>query len=236
VSTNMTAERGCNHCGAGLLPDARYCRQCGSPVTQLNQGSVTESTTQLLDRPESTPILGHDFPSPGGKLEYQPPQTSPSIPARTTTSLERASSRRQWSVAILLVIAFIGLIAIALVFKLEGRRGAGFHPPGTAVPAVPPPAPPAPPAAVGGANDPALIYPGAKKTMQITSADDGNLIQLESEDPVDQVAAWYKAKLKPRNVLNVPGANVILETDEFKVIITTAGGDKTNILLKQGSD
>lgn len=106
-----------------------------------------------------------------------------------------------------------------------------------AVPAPPPPKLPQAPA-TGTTNstsiDPAFIYPGARTTMVISKAGEGETVQLQTEDSVAKVADWYTEKLKPTKVVRQPG-NVVLKSEEMAAIIT-ANGNGSNIMLKRVAD
>jgi hypothetical protein len=99
-------------------------------------------------------------------------------------------------------------------------------------PAVPPGAPQA------GKINPALLYPGAQKTMELTSAAEGNMIQLQTTDSFDKVVDWYTAKLKPTSVVkqeNEQSRSVVLATEEMAAIINANGAGAT-IMLTQGDN
>jgi len=69
--------------------------------------------------------------------------------------------------------------------------------------------------------------------MDITGHGKG-VIQLTTNDPIDKVVDWYKAKLKPAATVNVPfGGMTVLEGKDVKVIITGGSGG-TSIMLTKG--
>lgn len=119
----------------------------------------------------------------------------------------------------------------------QSRAAARTTPGVPAVPQQPRPALPPPPsqAETGTTNiDKRYIYPGSRTTMIISREGEGDKVQLTTKDDVDKVADWYIAQFKPTKIVRMTG-NAVLRSDEIAVIIT-AGGDGSNILLKQGGD
>jgi hypothetical protein len=69
--------------------------------------------------------------------------------------------------------------------------------------------------------------------MQITNAGGTGILQLETQDTVDQVAAWYEARIKPARIVRERGGeNVVLDSDDAKIVITDTGNG-TSIFVKQ---
>src|SRR4051794_10135434 len=244
----MTPEQSCKNCGAALLPDARFCRQCGAPVQASYQpGTVTESTTQLLDSPGSRATDLFTPQTAGGAVATAPPPpyTAPVQAPSITQNLEKRSYAR-WFVGggiSLVVLLMLFVVAAVAVVKTVSRHNAKTpttptitRPP--APPQEPPAAPPAPPATedTGEATDTteaSLTYPGSKVTMHVNN-DDGKVSQMITQDPAKKVADWYKAKLKTDPKVEV-GGMAIFESDEANVVITpTQNG--TAILLKQPAE
>ena len=233
----MTSSRICIHCGAELTSEARFCRRCGQRAAHVSAGSVTEATTRHLETAANRPALGQEFYAQPDTLAYQrsgPMQGGMGTPG----AAEPAGQYRKWVFAGLLMIAFISIVSLALAAKLWKHSGDIARPPVVTVPMRPPaPPPPPPPPGLPSGSAPgataisdALIYPGARTTLR-----KGNMLQLQTEDSVDQVADWYIAQLKPPKVIRVPGSNAVLKAAEAKVIITAAGNG-TSILLKQDHD
>jgi len=156
---------------------------------------------------------------------------------------------------VLAAVAGVLLIAvISLMLVLFGSNP--FHrtpPPAGSVPSSEIPEPPAPPGAPGHPGHPEIppppappgatsgetvsldsfIYPGAVKHMDITDHGKG-VLQLTTNDPIDKVVDWYKAKLKPAGSVQIPfGGMTVLEGKEVKAIITGGSGG-TSIMLTRG--
>jgi hypothetical protein len=230
----------CLSCGAELLPEARFCRNCGQPARQVEPNSVTEGTTRLLETPErQAPPFAQNFYEHHGSLAQAtspiPPQVNP-----TSRSLEPKRIATNWVLIGAVSFAILALVAL-LIIRSTKRSGTTVPPPVIArpeIPAIPqPPAPPAPPRNLpkGGTIGREFIYPGSETTMEINGVSDGNVLQLHTTDPFDRVVDWYTEKLRPTNTVKMKGSNVILESGEMTAIIN-AVDDGTTIMLTQGGD
>lgn len=148
-----------------------------------------------------------------------------------------ASALKRWLPG--LILLFIAIILPALYVLKQLRPSTAIVPP-PGVLAVPPAPPKQPPAAdakettAKTAIDQRFLYPGARTTMVISKAGEGDVIRLETKDSLDKVADWYVERLKPAERVIQPG-NVILRTDAMAVIITS-NGNGTNIMLRQGGN
>ncbi|HEY0321254.1 MAG TPA: zinc ribbon domain-containing protein [Pyrinomonadaceae bacterium] len=220
----------CANCGAELVPEGRFCRKCGEPSNPLERGSVTEVTTRRLETP------GQDVTGQQPLEQQSSGQTRAGLSVETQT-LAPASTLKRWLPGLVLLCIAILLPAI-YVLKKWRQTTIKIVPPTVQVPAVPkPPQPPEAPAkgtTSWASIDQSLIYPGARTTMVVSKAGEGDVVQLETKDAIDKVADWYTAKLKPTEIFRKPD-NVILKADEMAVIITS-NGSGTNIMLKQGAD
>ena len=76
-----------------------------------------------------------------------------------------------------------------------------------------------------------LVYPGAQTILDVTSSGGSGVLQLKTADPIDKVADWYVAILKPTKTLRV-GPTVIMKSDNVSATLVS-DGDNTNILIKQ---
>jgi hypothetical protein len=225
----------CTNCGAELLPDARFCRRCGQPSNPLERGSITEVTTRRLETPGQPFMPGQDVTGQQSLEPESSGQTRAGLSAETR-SLAPASTLKRWLPGLLLLCVAILLPTAYLLGKWR-QPTIKIVRPTVQAPAVPqPPKPPPPETGTTDKTsiDPAFIYPGARTTMVISKAGEGNVVQLQTEDSVDKVADWYTEKLKPAEIVRRPG-NVILKAGELAVIITSNGGG-SNIMLKQGGD
>ena len=76
-----------------------------------------------------------------------------------------------------------------------------------------------------------LVYPGAQIVLNLDSGGGGGVLQLKTADPIDKVADWYEATLKPSKIMRV-GPTVIMKTDTATATIIS-DGDNTSIVIKQ---
>ena len=76
-----------------------------------------------------------------------------------------------------------------------------------------------------------LIYPGAQTVVDMTG-DDGRAIQLQTDDSLDRVLAWYDETLKPTKRMRLTSTSFFLRNQKVTATIATED-KKTNILIKQ---
>lgn len=227
------------------MQDARFCRKCGQPSNPLGRASVTEVTTRRLETPGQPFMDGQYAAGQQANLEQASRgQTEPALSAETR-SLAPAKPLKMWIPALLLLIIAI-LLPTVYVLRQWRQSKVSIPPPASAPAKGPgviqppiPPQPPSVPAAKGtkGATaiDQSFIYPGARTTMEMTRAGQGSMVQIETEDSMDKVVDWYTKRLKPTETIRIPGADVVLNSDEMKAVISNKG-DKTTVLLKQGEE
>ena len=233
----------CTHCGTTLWNEAKFCRNCGQPSGRFEVASVTEGTTRLLETEE------RPSPSPFNQgFAYAPlaQQASHNLAgqAQTTRSLEpqgKPHNRLLLSIMVaLIVVLMVGtLLSIKLFVAHKTTPTPRVVVTGPQIEPPQPPQPPVPPAPAeigeGQGISSALIYPGAKVTMQVFSEDEGKVMQLQTTDAPAKVIKWYTERLKPKKIMRMSEENVILEAEEMKAIIN-GGGNGTSILLTQGDD
>jgi hypothetical protein len=204
---------------------------------------VTEGTTRILETPERPASFDQNAYEQHGSLA-QATSSIPSQANQTSRSLQTNRKAPQWVlIGSLLVMAFM-LTTLFIVLANRHSRKTTVSPPVVTrpeLPAIPPP-PPQPPLPPRGSTEGtsinrALVYPGAKTTMEITGEDEGGVLQLQTSDSFDKVVDWYTEKLKPKSVIRMkdPTSRVILEAGGMSVIIN-ANGDGTTIMLTQGDD
>ena len=76
-----------------------------------------------------------------------------------------------------------------------------------------------------------LVYPGARKLVDMVAEGGGRAIQLETSDSFASVEEWYHKAMKPQKVVQLTSASVVLKNDKTTATIVTEN-NKTNILLK----
>jgi hypothetical protein len=234
----------CTNCGSEIPAGARFCRSCGHRSSQFNSGSVTEGTTRLLEtqEPRPDPFQQNVTDYPGGLAPATSRISVEALP--TSRSLETNPKPTNWLLISSMTVAVLALIAV-LILTLRDRSATSVTPPVVIRPDIPtiqipqPPVIPQPPRGLtpggSGAISREYIYPGAETTMEITGADDGNVLQLETKDSFDKVVDWYTAKLKPTSTMRREGPSVILAGGEVTAIINNLGTG-TSIMLARGDD
>lgn len=80
-------------------------------------------------------------------------------------------------------------------------------------------------------EDATLFYPGSRTIVDMVS-DDGRTIQLQTNDPLDKVIAWYEDSIKPTKTMRLTSTNVVLKNQNVTTTLATENG-KTNILIKK---
>jgi zinc ribbon protein len=192
----------CAQCGAELSPEARFCRQCGTPVSVSKDIDVSEMPTAVLNDkvdPHSTQ-----------RLESRPTSSE----GRSFTLAEKAATieaprpRRRWIPASVL-FGLVFLVIIGIVSSVAYVRISNHN---------------------STANE-SLIYPGAKIIVDLNNAA-GRALQLQTDDSLERVVAWYDRTIKPTKTMRLTPNNVVLKNQNVTVTVASDAG-KTNILVKQ---
>ncbi len=237
----------CDRCGAQLLAEAKFCRQCGRPQASFagdpQHEARLEAPTRTLDAHQSSAASTERWQSPPTTPAYLAPQAaSPpleAMPART----QALQPRRKKSISLVgLAVIFMFLLAslVALGFVVDRvilpriSREASRQ---TDAPPVPP-APPAPGNPGSAAIDSALVYPGAQTNLVVDGDGEDKVRQLRTQDSFDKVVEWYTAQLKPTNTVRAPrinGAtlNHTVLSNENTTVVLTAQDEGTMILITQ---
>jgi len=196
----------CSNCGTALVANTSFCRQCGAAVGQ----PASEQTTALLDHDAAKPNTQRlDSRTTtearyGRSGEFIPPAAVP------TPSGSGAKAKRK-VMAVGLITALVAAIATAVsVTKLRNRH----HAP------------------ISNISLTQLSYPGARTVVDVSGEDGGRVLQQQTSDPLDKVAAWYESRLKPTKTIRAAGSALIYRNDN--VTATIVGGDEgVNIVIKQ---
>jgi len=80
-------------------------------------------------------------------------------------------------------------------------------------------------------DDATLFYPGSRTIVDMDS-DDGRAIQLQTNDPLDKVIAWYENSIKPTKTMRLTSTSIVLKNQNVTTTLASEGG-KTNILIKK---
>lgn len=203
----------CNSCGATLLPDTSFCRQCGAPVsgdqrTPLSEysnapfrgGSENVTTRRLDPRPTSE----------RGDMQFQPPY----VPAPLAAPKPRLGNAQPLVIGLALIALFLGILTVVAVVRLRT--------PTRIVKVV----------GNGATAQGELVYPGADTLLDVASPDGSRVMKLRTSDPLNLVQHYYETTLQATKTVAV--SNVVVVVRNEKVTATLlAEGDKTNILIKQ---
>jgi len=185
------------------LPDTNFCRRCGATANNTNGISPSESPTQVLEPPANLTT---------SRLESR--TTSPDRALRraiaNVTIEEPVPEQHQRRRAALIggAVAFLvllGVLAAVAYVQIRSHSSA--------------------------TDDAKLIYPGSKTIVDVSSGD-GRAIQLQTNDSMERVIAWYETNLKPTKTMRLTSTSIVLKNDKVTTTLATEAG-KTNILIKQ---
>ncbi|MBA3570841.1 MAG: zinc ribbon domain-containing protein [Pyrinomonadaceae bacterium] len=198
----------CSACGAELLPEANFCRQCGRTVTSGSAVNSSEEptltlnervgniTTQRLDpRPTS--------PDPGSI--GNPTRNSVATGMRANTLPPRRGLPAASIVGGIVLVVILGIVSSVAIVRMRSHSRT--------------------------TDNATLIYPGAQTVVDMTS-DEGRAIQLQTGDSLDRVLAWYEGILKPTKTMRLTSTSFVLRNQNVTATIATED-NKTNILIKQ---
>jgi hypothetical protein len=201
------SEPKCTVCGAELIPGTGFCRQCGAPATE-----VAEQPTAILSQPVD-----------GTTQRLDPRSTSPGKVARSPDSLEfpdaltetlappGARPRKFLVVGIVILSVMISAAVVGVVRSvLQSRTEAQQT----------------------GQISRALIYPGSRIVLDIGHDGGGSVLQLETDDSLQKVQAWYGATLKPDKILQATMTAVIMRKDNVTATLVSES-NTTTIVIKQ---
>ena len=188
------------------------CTQCGAellPHTSFCRQCGTAITPSGgLQGDERTTVLFDDADIVATQ-RLDPRTTSPdrarlNLPAPAVVEIPKKSTTKVVLLSSLFVVVLIAVVcAIALVRTRSSRIASGDG----------------------------LVYPGARKLVDMVSEGGGRAIQLETSDSFESVDEWYRQAMKPQKVVQLTSASVVLKNDKTTATIVTEN-NKTNILLK----
>ncbi len=193
----------CTECGAELLPNTSYCRQCGKPVTQPIPSS--EQVTSILDKSSDVSTTKHLEPRP------TTPTYSLHSDSLASTSVSRAGLKTGWSKLMIIGIVVSVLLVVSFAVLWLWRSGPRSK----------------------GSNQVtrSLIYPGSRTIVDIGDSG-GAVLQLETSDPLEKVRLWYEVNLKPTKTLQVTPSSIIQKQDRVTVTLVSED-KHTSIVIKQ---
>jgi len=202
----------CSTCGAELLPEANFCRQCGVTVTSSGVVNSSEQTTLTLNERVdnvTTQRLDPRPTSPDRVSLNQPMGNSMRDSVAAAGMRDTLPHRRRIPAAAIVVgivlVVIIGIVSSVAIVRMKSHSRT--------------------------TDSAALIYPGAQTVVDMTS-DEGRAIQLQTGDSLDRVLAWYDASLKPTKRMRLTSTSFVLRNQNITATIATED-NKTNILIKQ---
>ena len=204
----------CNACGATLLPDTSFCRQCGAPVSSDPRTVQSEYPTAPFRRGTENVTTQRLDPRPTsdrGGMQFQPFPYAPSpiVPVNPP----RAKAHPLSAGGIALIVLLLGIIAVVAVVKLRT--------PTRIVRVV----------GKGATMQGDLVYPGAETLVDVNGADGTRVLQLRASDPLELVQHFYETTLQPTKTVKL-ASTVVLKNDKVTATLVAEDG-KTNILIKQ---
>lgn len=186
------------------------CRQCGSellPQTSFCRQCGTRITADLPDQNDpATKLFTDEDIVATQRLDSRP--TSPNPPQLNFPPSVVAKEPRKFSGKITLVAAALIILLLGLVTTVAIMRK---H--------------------ISVSSGDSLIYPGARKSLDIVADGGGRAMQLETSDSLEQVDEWYRETLKPDKVIRLSATSVVLKNEKTVATIVREG-DQTNILIK----
>jgi hypothetical protein len=188
------------------MPEAKFCRRCGAVVTATAAAAALNSSelpTAILDQRDPTT---HNL---------SPRVTSPETPkhmvgARSEVGgapAKQPKRKRKILIgsAVVALLLLCGLIASVAYMKVRSNNATEV--------------------------DTALIYPGSK-TVAAFSSGDGSTLQLQTNDSLEEVVAWYEKSIRPTKTMRLTSTSVVLKNGNVTTTVASEAG-KTNILIKR---
>lgn len=187
------------------------CRQCGAelfPGTNFCRqcGTAIAATGQTEDERGTTLFDESDLIA---TQRLDPRHTSPEqqrlhVPVQAPVVARTTSAYRVIVITAVVLLALAGIVGLVSIRMRKHAR-------------------------IASANN--VIYPGARKLMDVVADGGGRAIELDTSDSVDSVANWYRTILQPQKVVQLTSTSVVMKNE--KTTVTIVGGDnRTNILIK----
>jgi hypothetical protein len=200
----------CATCSAEIVPGTNFCRACGAPVEVSAEPS--ELQTALLDQNTARPTTQR-FDARKTSEASDAAAVRTYYPAANQGNAGQVSaparSRRGVLVVVLVLLALIAAVGLTRVLQRVRTSRTQIL------------------------VSKQLQYPGAHTVVNVGDAG-GGVLQIETDDPLEKVSAWYEAALKPTTTMRATGGVLIMRND--KVTATLASTDRgTTIVVKQAA-
>jgi len=190
----------CRNCGAELVPQTSFCRQCGVQIALGNALASDERPTALFDEAHVVATQRLDprqtTPQPSD-LHVSPSPVSPAVKPANKAVL----------IGIVLLLVLAAIVSTVAVVRNRSRRHSY------------------------SASSEGLIYPSARKIMDVVADGGGRAVTLETSESFEKVDEWYRSTLKPEKVVQLTAGSVVMKNERITATII-GDNEKTLILLK----
>jgi hypothetical protein len=201
----------CQNCRTEIVPGTNFCRSCGAPI---DSAEASEMQTAVLDQGGVTPTTQRLEARPTSGAGDPParsvndPRAAPLHPVDAYPSRERPAFGRGIVVIAIIVLALIGVGALFVTKRMHRQE--------------------APNRLVNKLN-----YPGARTIIDLANEDGSGVLQMETTDTIEKVAAWYTTTLKPTKTIRVTSKTLIMKNDNLTATIVSGDAGGTSIVIKQ---
>lgn len=234
----------CERCGGEVSPGARFCRQCGAPVTNEIEAALpqTRKYGHQVERryppppePEppawtypgvgssTSPFQGHNAQTSNAQTPYVVPQP-------------RGSSTKFWISVVLLACLLLMGVSSAAFWASSDRRARRQQraieaqveeqvrqrvKEIEAVPVIPPPHPPsAPHPPTGNPFIDQLIYPDAQITDRVIKGGNSS-IRMTTNDALEDVREFYQQQLPESTITSKGNTVTFIKSDPGSKVVVT---------------
>ena len=188
------------------------CRQCGSellPQTNFCRQCGARVTADLPEQNDpATKLLTDEDIVATQRLGSRPTAPNPQrviLRSPAPAKESKKSGGKLMLIGAFLIILLAGLVTTVAIMRAHVNRD--------------------------NVSEESIIYPGARKSMDIVADGGGRAVQLETSDSLEQVDEWYRETLKPDKVIRLSATSVVMKNKKAVATIVREG-DQTNILIK----
>jgi len=232
----------CPSCGTEANETARFCRKCGSRLMAPLQDEIP---TQNLPAGAAPPdpaaqrTTGATYMPPVLPETYATPPPSPVFAAPAAAPPKKRSKFLYIALGSMLFFVILIVAGIGAAFWFISRN----------IPRMPQVSTDGKKTSVSIGDKQIVVdesgeisasevlgefaYEDAKVVSSITYGDKGKLVVMETDDPFEDVAEYYKSKIKERRFFSEADQAMVIAFDKGMVTITPEG-DKTKISVLMG--
>jgi|GEM_PF-786477 len=193
----------CRKCGAELLAATSFCRQCGTAIKPSEETTPSEQPTALLGGDVGAPTQQLDSRQTAERNRGSLPDNKALLADAQIN--QKKSIGRTALVAGVVTIFLVGILCAVALFGLRSHNRR--------------------------VSSQALLYPGARTTLDMKYDDGSRALTLETNDEMSKVESWYQMKLKPLKTVRLTSNSVVIKNDTTIATIISED-NKTNILIK----